>query len=159
MQWQIASRVQNRLQIIWISIEAHATVDSHMVPIVSTVEPLCIEQTWPLWSVKQRCKHDTVINKAPSTNCTVSVTVWLPMSTICIHIKYRFHPVVMEDYPCRTTLSLASMTKQDKYPVGIWSFIHQGIVHRKWVAFFKTFSWYSGVILSLNPIYPFLLLS
>ncbi len=26
MQWQLASRVQNRLQIIWISIEAHTTL-------------------------------------------------------------------------------------------------------------------------------------
>ncbi len=31
IQWQIASRAQNGLQIIWISIEAHATL--HWIPI------------------------------------------------------------------------------------------------------------------------------
>ncbi len=49
----IAPRVQNRLQIIWISIEAHATLEWIPIraPILSTVDIFCIEQTSPLWGV------------------------------------------------------------------------------------------------------------
>ncbi len=42
--WKIASRAQNRLQIIWISIDRIESVDPHMAPIVSTVEPLALNR-------------------------------------------------------------------------------------------------------------------
>ena len=41
IQWQLTSSIQKRNT-------CNIAVDPHMVPIGSTVEPLCIEQTWPL---------------------------------------------------------------------------------------------------------------
>ncbi len=38
--------------------------------------PTCVHQSWENAVLfEQRCKHDTVINKAPSANCTVSVII------------------------------------------------------------------------------------
>ncbi len=48
------SRVQNRLQMIWISIEARATLQwiSIWCPMFQLVEHSSIEQTWSLGIVK-----------------------------------------------------------------------------------------------------------
>ncbi len=76
IQWQRASRAQNRLQIIWISIEAHATL--HWIPIwrpVSTVDTLYISL------------HRTDIT---TVGCTWGHQWSTPCKTVSLFLKMHF---------------------------------------------------------------------
>ena len=76
------SRVQNRLQIIWIIIEAHATLQ--WIPIwcqmLQLVEHSSIEQTWPLGSVN-----------GSSLNCTTILMVFKELFNQTTYFQYLSH--------------------------------------------------------------------